>query len=256
MSAGLLETFEQWRVRVVRRRVTYTGDGLATSEETLDAHLDERVEETVRAEQVEVLVIDPWAVFYSGRENSNDEAELALAELRRLRLDHGLTVVILHHFGKADTARDPEDLWRGASRLADWASTRVTLLPFYGDAQARRIGMSRQQARRYAQVKLLRRNAATPFDVAVCWNPETGQWDRWRAPEGEGDLLAGPTPADVAAKCPVPDGWASTVMAAAALGIGRTKARDLLEQAKQQGLLEAVVGPRGAQGWRVNGVAK
>ena len=94
-----------------------------------------------------VLVIDPWAVFYSGRENSNDEAELALAELRRLQLTHGLTVVVLHHFGKSESARDPEDLWRGASRLADWASTRVTLLPFYSAAQAKKIGLSRQQAR-------------------------------------------------------------------------------------------------------------
>jgi AAA domain len=253
---GLAETFERWRVTVIRRRVTHSGDGLSTSEETLDALLDGRLEATIKAEGIEVVVIDPWAVFYGGRENSNDEAELALAELRRLQLEHGLTIIVLHHFGKADTARDPEDLWRGASRLADWASTRVTLLPFYKPDQARKIGLSRQQARQYAEVKLLRRNAASPFDIAVKWNPETGQWDRWRAPEGEGDLLAGPTPADVAAKCPVPDGWSSTVAAAGALGMSRDKARALLEQARQQGLLEAIEGKRGAQGWRVNGAAR
>jgi len=256
MPAELLETFEPWRIKVVRRRVTHSGDGLSTSEEDLDVLLDGRLEQTIIAKRIEVLIIDPWAVFYSGRENSNDEAELALAELRRLQLTYGLTVVVLHHFGKADTARDPEDLWRGASRLADWASTRVTLLPFYTPQQATKIGMTRQQARQYATVKLLRRNAATPYDIAVKWNPETGQWDRWHAPDGEGDLIAGPTPADVAAKCPVPDGWASTVEAAAALEIGRTKTRDLLEQARQQGLLEAVTGTRGAQGWRVKGTAK
>jgi len=43
---GLLESFERWRVRVLRRRVTHSGDGLATSEETLDANLDERLEAT------------------------------------------------------------------------------------------------------------------------------------------------------------------------------------------------------------------
>jgi RecA-family ATPase len=257
MPAGLLESFEAWRIKVLRRRVTHSGDGLSTSEETLEAHLDERLEATVQASAIDVLVIDPWAVFYGGRENSNDEAELALATLRRLQLEHGLTVVVLHHFGKADTARDPEDLWRGASRLADWASTRVTLLPFYSPAQAQKIGMSRLQARQYANVKMLRRNAASPYDIAIRWNVETGQWDRWRAPpEGEGDAISGPTPADVAAKCPTPDGWASTVVAAAALGMSQAKARALLEAAKLQGLLDNFDGPRGARGWRVNGVAK
>jgi hypothetical protein len=37
-----------------------------------------------------VVVVDPWAVFYAGRENDN--------------LDHGLTVVVLHHLGKNETA--------------------------------------------------------------------------------------------------------------------------------------------------------
>ena len=253
---GLRETFEPWRIQIVRRRVTHSGDGVTTSEEHVQAHLDGRLEATILARETEVLILDPWAVFYGGRENANDEAELALATLRRLQLDHGLTVVILHHFGKANTARDPEDLWRGASRLADWASTRMTLLPFYSAEQARKIGLSRQQARQYATVKLLRRNHATPFDLAARWNPETGQWDRWRAPEGEGDSDPGPTPADVAAKCPVPDGWASTVAAAAALSVSRDKARVLLEQAQQQGLLEEFDAGRNAKGWRVKGAAK
>jgi hypothetical protein len=256
LPRGLLETFEPWRVRVIRRRTTHSADGLTTSTEHVEAELDPRLEATIAAERIDVVILDPWAVYFAGRENANDEAELALATLRRLQLERGLTVVVLHHFGKADRARDPEDLWRGASRLADWASTRVTLLPFYNPEQAKKQGMTRQQARQYADVKLLRRNAATPFDIAIKWNPDTGQWDRWRAPEGEGDPDTGPTPADVAAKCPTPDGWRSTLAASAALGMSEGKARAVLEQARQQGLLEDFSGPRGARGWRVPGGAK
>jgi hypothetical protein len=250
LPAGLLESFEPWRIRIVRRRVTSSGDGVATSTEQVEAILDPRLERTIIEHQTQVLVIDPWASFYAGRENANDEAEMALATLRRLQLTHGLTVVILHHFGKNDTARDPEDLWRGASRLADWASTRVTLLPFYTPTQAREMGMTRLQARQYATVKTLRRNAASPNEIAIKWNSDTGAWDRWRAPDGEGDPT-GPTPADVAAKCPIPDGWPSMLAAAAALGISRDKTRMLLEQAKAQGLLETFEGARRAIGWRV-----
>jgi AAA domain len=247
---GLVESFEPWRIRIVRRRVTSTGDGVSTSTEQVEAMLDPRLERTIIEHQVQVLVIDPWIGFYAGRENANDEAEMALATLRRLQLAYGLTVVILHHFGKGDTARDPEDLWRGASRLADWASTRVTLLPFYTPTQAKEMGMSRLQARQYATVKTLRRNHASPGEIAIKWNTDTGTWDRWRAPDGEGDPT-GPTPADVAAKCPTPDGWPSMLAASVALGISRDKTRTVLEQARQQGLLETFEGARRAIGWRV-----
>jgi RecA-family ATPase len=227
--------------------VTYVADGLHTSEETTEAALDERLEQTITANKIDVLVIDPWAVFFGGKENSNDEAEIALAALRRLQLEHGLTIIVLHHFGKGTQVRDPEDLWRGASRLADWASTRVTLSEYYTLEQARKQGMTRHQARRYALVRMLRRSAASPPDMAIKLNVETGQWDRWQTSglAAEREL----TPAEVAAKCP-DDGWDSATAAAAALGVNRNKAAILLEQAKAERLLEDFTGPRRARGWR------
>jgi len=250
MPPGLLETYERWRIRVVNKRITSGFE----STEFVDAVLDGRLEQTIVAHRIEVLVVDPWAVYYAGRENSNDEVEAALATLRDLQLRHGLTIVLLHHFGKANDVRDPEDLWRGASRLADWASTRVTLVPFYTPDQAKKQSMTRHQARRFATVRILRRSAAPPDDLAIKWSPETGQWERWRAPAGEGDpdLAASITPADVAAKCP-PAGWPSITAARGTLGlnVSRAKVEVLLEQAGMQGLLEDFLGPRGARGWRV-----
>ena len=117
-----------------------------------------RLEETIAEHRFDLLVIDPWAVYFAGSENSNDETEAALDKFRDLAMRYGLAVLILHHLGKATDARDPEDLSRGASRLADWASTRVTLLPHWTDAAAERQGMTRQQA-----APLRRRQVPSPF---------------------------------------------------------------------------------------------
>jgi AAA domain len=245
----LLETFERWRIRVVHQRVT---SGPTMTTEFHEAVLDGRIETTIAALAVEVLILDPWAVYYAGRENSNDEAEAALDKLRDLQLRHGLTVVVLHHFGNTNDARDPEDLWRGASRLADWASTRVTLRPHYTDKQARDQGMNRHQARRFADVTILRRSAAPTDDFSVAWNPQTGQWERWRSPQVAADeQRTSLHPVDVAGKCP-PDGWPSMRAAAAALNISPTTASHLLEQATAAGLIQEYVGPRGARGFRLS----
>jgi RecA-family ATPase len=77
----LLETFERWRIRIVHHRVT-SGPSMTT--EFHEAVMDGRIEATIAALAIEVLIIDPWAVFYAGRENSNDEAEAALDKLRDL----------------------------------------------------------------------------------------------------------------------------------------------------------------------------
>ena len=69
----------------------------------------------------------------------------------------GVAVVIVHHIGKSNEVRDPEDLWRGASRLADCASTRVTLLPhFRSKKDADDQDLNPVQARRYADELFLR----------------------------------------------------------------------------------------------------
>jgi hypothetical protein len=245
----LLETFERWRIRIVRQRVT---GGPAMTTEFHEAVLDGRIEATIAALAIEVLIIDPWAVFYAGRENSNDEAEAALDKLRHLQLTYGVTVIVLHHFGKANDARDPEDLWRGASRLADWASTRVTLRPHFTDKQAREQGMSRHQARRYADVTILRRSAAPTDDFSIAWNPETGQWVRWRSPQDAAEgQRAHLYPVDVAHQCPH-DGWPSMRAAAAALNVSPSTAGHLLEQAKAAGLIQEYDGPRRARAFRLS----
>ncbi len=244
MPSCLWESFDLWRIRLVRQRVTTGAD---TVTEFQDAILDRRLEATITAEGIEVLVLDPWKVFYAGQENDNDQAEAALSKLRDLQLRYGLTIIALHHFGKAG---DPEDLWRGATRLADWASTRVTLQAHYKADQAKKQGMTRHQARRYADVTILRRSGRSPEDFSVAWDAETGHWDRWLAPqEASANQRVALTTEDVAAKCPA-SGWESIGEATAALGVAEGTARQLLERAKLEGLLEEFSGPRRARAFR------
>ena len=247
----VMETFDRWRLRTTRRRVTYQGDGVITSEEHIDAILDDRVERTIVEGGYDVLVIDPWKVYFAGNENSNDEVEAALDKLRDLVLRHGLTIVILTHVGKTTDVREPEDLWRGASRLADWASTRVTLMPHYTDQQAEAQGMTRQQARRYIDVRFLRRSAPTE-DFSISWNAETGWWERWETPGHDEDGEPKITLTDMINTCRKIGGiWPSRSAAAEALGVNIHKATKLLERAVLEGSLESFRGVRNAVGYRL-----
>lgn len=250
------ETFDRWRIRVVRRRSSSSGtiDGshFSDSDEWIDASLDQRLEATIAEHGFEVLIVDPWAVYYNGAENSNDEVEAALDKLRDLAMRYSLAVVLLHHLGKATDAREAEDLWRGASRLADWASTRVTILPHWTERQAADQGMTREQARRYVDFRFLRRSTPTP-DFSAVLDPETGWWNRWAAPSGPVDARRVHLDlADVVDACKAAGGsWPSMNKAAEDLGIAHQTATKLIESAIRFGELETFDGPRGAKGIRL-----
>lgn len=253
---GVAESFDRWRLRIVKQRTAGKAEDGAPSwsEEWHDAVLDGRLEATIAAERFGVLIIDPWAVYFAGNENSNDETEAALDKLRALAMRYGLAVVILHHLGKGGDAREPEDLWRGASRLADWASTRVTLLPHYTERQAVDQGMTRRQARRYIDVHFLRRSTPTE-DFSIVFDPETGWLNRWMAPaEAAESRRVYMNPVDVAAACAADGGnWPSVVKAALALDVSEATARKLLAEAVRAGVLEPYAGPRNASGHRLPG---
>ena len=104
---GVAETFDRIRVRTTRKRSTTSSsssiDGQQSSDTTewVQAELDERLEAAIVEHGFEVVVIDPWAVFYCGNENSNDEVEEALEKLKDLSMRLGVAIIIVHHFGKS-----------------------------------------------------------------------------------------------------------------------------------------------------------
>lgn len=244
---GIIETFDRWRVKVTKQRVTQTIDGVTTTNEYLDAMLDPSLEATIAAHEIDLLIIDPWAVYYGGAENSNDEVEAALGRIRHLSMKYGLAVIIFHHVtNKVESAnREPEDMWRGASRLADWASTRVTLLPHFSVKKAAELKMSRREARRHLDVHFLRRGEHTIDDFSMKMNWDSGWWERW-VPPGEHERRQHSL-ADIASRCADDDGWDSVHAAAKALSMSDAKARDLLTAAVELGYLTEGEGARGAR---------
>lgn len=180
----IAESFERWRLRTVRKTVTGVDTrGRSMREEFFEATMDPRLEETIVEHGIDVLIIDPWAVFFAGSENNNDEVEAALGQLRALAERTGVAIVIVHHISKVGEVREPEDLWRGASRLADWASTGLTMLPHYKQEKGKGgwgsiEGMTRQKARRFVDLHFMRRSTPTE-DFSIEWNPRNGWWEQW-----------------------------------------------------------------------------
>jgi hypothetical protein len=247
---GVAETFDHWRMGVERRKtVTVSAEG-PVSREWWEGVLDDRVWATVEAERFGLIIIDAWASFYSGEENSNDQTEAALLRLQELSDTTGVAVVIVHHFGKSNEAREPENLWRGASRLADWANTRVSLLPhFRSQKEAEDKGLKPVEARRYADVHFLRNDE--PTDPLVARLGEDGWWSRI------GNVEAPKRPAllsvdDVARACEQAGGrWERLADAKEALGISRDATASILQRAIREGVLVEEPGPRGARSFRL-----
>ena len=247
---GVAETFDRWKMGVERRKTVTASTEGPVSREWWEGVLDDRVWATVEANQFGLIIIDAWASFYSGEENSNDQTEAALGRLQELSDATGAAVVIVHHFGKSNEGREPEDLWRGASRLADWANTRVSLLPhFRSKKDAEEKGHDPVEARRYADVHFLRNDE--PTNPLVARLGEDGWWSRI------GNVEAPKRPAllsvdDVARACEQAGGrWQRLADAKEALGVSRETTASILQRAIREGVLVEEPAPRGARSFRL-----
>jgi hypothetical protein len=216
-------------------------------EERTEGRLDEFLRRVVVEHGFGLVVVDPWAVFYAGAENSNDEVEAAVDQLRQLADDTGAAVVITHHLGKSQEGRDPEDLWRGASRLPDAASTRVTLLPRFTKKEAEEQHLAPDEARRHVSVRFLRREAPTPGFTAYLGHD--GWWERLPdEPEGTPQRRRRLSPEDVRAAIDREGGrFGSVAHAARCLQVSREAAAALLELAVLDGVVREVHGTGGAR---------
>lgn len=254
------ETFDRnVRVRTTKKRTTQTIDGVTMTDEYVDAELFPGLEAAIIEYGIDVVILDPWATYFAGNESSNDETEAALDKLRGLTLRHGVSWVIFHHIGKSTEFREPEDTWRGASRLADWASTRMTIMPHYTERQRTDKGLSRRDARAFVDVYMLRRS--DPTDDFSMHRGDDGWWRKW-TPDVAEELLDAHGADGQNGRPPTKsqrdflnqlasDGgeWASVTVAAERLGVSRHVASRLADDAKAVGLVTFEVGERNA--WRV-----
>lgn len=181
------EVFDRLKIRVTSTKTSSTHDGITTTDEIARAIVDHRLEPLLEELDADLLIVDPWATYFAGQENSNDETEAAIDALTQMLRRIDCAGWIVHHISaKAThgTLAEPEDLWRGASRLADAVATRVTLLPHYTPAKARELGLDRFQARRYGDLHILQRNG--PPVPVIHTQLERFQWAAWSPPNTDG----------------------------------------------------------------------
>jgi hypothetical protein len=250
----LLETYSRWRIHMVKERETFRDKETQTTytTERTSAVIDAEFIEELQTIQPDVVVLDPYAVFYTGQEIDNTQIEAAVSKLTALTDELGITWIIIHHFSQARQGADPEDWWRGASRLADWASVRITLQPAYTEKQAREQGMTRMEARRFANIRLLLRRQETPPDFGARFDAGSGMWVAWNSPTLTDQRRSGLTDDDVVKALWAAGGkWKSTNEAKDALGVSHAKAKRLLEEAERAGLIERSKGPKRAVAWSV-----
>ncbi len=253
------ETFDLRPISIVNVREQHReGDGSSLwSEERREARRDDRLRQAIVEHGIGLVILDPWACFYGGDENSNDQVETAVSKLRDLAQETGAAIVLVHHLSKAQEGRDPEDLWRGASRLADAVATRVTLMPCFtgtnGANEAHELGLSPEQARRYVNVRFLRREEPTAGFTAC---RGTDGW--WQAVDGSGPM----TPVEAESRLSVDDvttalatdggTWTSLNEASTSLGL-RTRVADLaIKRAIDAGRVDEIASPiAGARAFRL-----
>lgn len=181
--AAIAEVFDRCRIKVVTRRVTANYEGTTVADQHIDVSVDDRIEATIEEIGADLVVLDPWATYYSGNENSNDEVEAAVGAITDIARRTDTAWFIVHHISaktQHSNLAEPEDLWRGASRLADAVSTRLTMLPYYTAKKAEEAGLDRVTARNFVTLHTLERNGpSVPTQWAerdLCW------WRTWTPP--------------------------------------------------------------------------
>jgi len=255
--AGMVaETFERVRIRTTHRKVTTVVDGTVMEDTHTDAVIDHRLEPAIIDGGFDVLIIDPWATFFAGNENNNDETEAAILALTDIARRTSIAIWIVHHISaktQHSTLAEPEDLWRGASRLADAVATRVTVLPHYEPKKAKELasatGGDPRDFRRFIDVHVLERNGPP---VPLLHAQRNGVWwEPWEVPQvGRPPEVSQRDVVRTIEKAPgmmVASGrQLSQLMGKSHQSVGR-----VVEQMVELGLLEPIAGARGAVGYRL-----
>ena len=171
------------------------------------------LEEKLEKHKTEVLVIDPFARFHSVDENSANLILGILGVIRKLMDRHGLSVILVHHAGKSDSAGA-----RGSSAIRGEYDSAIHLI----------------KTETENRIEFDMRHVATPEPRDAALNPETF----WFESRGE-DLV-------VAVLKEHPDGLTRPELKKALMetGIKQSNAYDRINEACRRGAIKMVDGKR------------
>lgn len=246
------EVFDVPRLRVHEREVRGQWEEERWTDRSTVASIDPRLEPTLEANGVRVLIVDPWATFFAGNENSNDEVEQGVSALVSMARRVGCAVFVVHHISaKTQHAKlaEPEDLWRGATRLADAAATRITLLPHYTTTEAAKEGLDRFEARRYGDLHVLNRNGPSPGVLHV--QRHGYEWVDWTPESHQVEVESNELTLKKLAR--IIEGLGTAPVAEIASVVGRSErvVSGMIAKLEGTGAIQAVSLPTGRKGYRL-----
>jgi hypothetical protein len=110
--------------------------------------------EQMKAERIDVLILDPLAALHTLSENSNEAANLLMGALREVAERTGAAIMLVHHTGKAaamDMAGAGAGAARGASAFVDGARS-VRQLAAMTATEAGKLGVHPDERRKYVRI--------------------------------------------------------------------------------------------------------
>jgi len=119
----------------------------------------------IEQSKVEYVLFDPMSRYHSRDENKTTEMKAFLSRLDYLIEKLGVSIGLVHHFGKpSEIAREGAQQLRGSSSIFDW-----------GDSYLSIKRKSRQEDKAYVKLTFELRNAEDP-DPLVLWRNSQTLW--------------------------------------------------------------------------------
>lgn len=199
-------------------------DGVQVNDALMDA-----MRERITANNIGVVIIDPFVSTHMVNENSNPSIQTVIALLRTLARETGCAIMLVHHIRKGNGEDASVDSIRGAGSLIG-AARAARVINRVTEKAAVELGVSPLEAKGLFRVDDGKANLAPPADAAVYRRMvgveiENGEWVGVATPFDLPDEWAG-----------IDEATANKILAAIALGPdGDPDTEDLYSPHKRAG---------------------
>lgn len=130
----------------------------------VDPSVSEEIISQLKANAIDVLIVDPFVSSHEGNENDNGEMDRVLKAWCKVAQAAGCAIVLCHHTSKAGAAEVSTMSARGAVAMTAAARVVLVLNPM-SDKEAKRLGVVEEERQRVIQVTMDKSNRA-PLEKA------------------------------------------------------------------------------------------
>lgn len=129
----------------------------------LDGQEDlEKIDDLIKKCEAKVLIVDPLYKFHTGDENLVKDMTHFFDNLDWLITQNGISIVLVHHFGKPSENKGGATRFRGSTTITDYADTYMML-----DRK------SKDRSRNFVKLSFELRNDEEPETMILYRNPDT-----------------------------------------------------------------------------------